>query len=69
MQISQEAVKVVWYSNLFKNFPQFAVIHTVKGFGVVNKSEVDFFWNFLENKVFKEVIKYSEAIWVGPNPS
>ena len=36
---------MVWYSHLFKNFPQFVVIHTVKGFGVVNKAEVD---NFLE---------------------
>ena len=34
---------MVWYSNLFKNFPQFAVIHTVKGFGVVNKTEIDVF--------------------------
>ena len=42
-QISQEAGQVVWYSQLFKNFPQFVVIHTVKGFGVVNKTEVDIF--------------------------
>ena len=41
IQISQEAGKVVWYSHLFKNFPQFVVIHTVKGF--VNKTEVDIF--------------------------
>ena len=34
---------MVWYSHLFKNFPQFAVIHTVKGFGVVNKAGVDVF--------------------------
>ena len=34
---------MVWYSHLFKNFPQFGVIHTVKGFGIVNKAEVDFF--------------------------
>ena len=34
---------MVWYSHLFKNFPQFAVIHTVKGFDVVNKGEVDVF--------------------------
>ena len=40
IQISQEAGKVVWYSRLLKNFPQFVVIHTVKGFGVVNKAEV-----------------------------
>ena len=32
-----------WYSHLLKNFPQFVVIHTVKGFGVVNKAEVDVF--------------------------
>ena len=43
MQISQEAGKVVWYSHLFQIFPQFVVIHTVKGFGVVNKAEVDVF--------------------------
>ena len=43
IQISQEADKVVWYSRLFKNFAQFVVIHTVKGFGVVNKAEVDVF--------------------------
>ena len=34
---------MVWYSHLLKNFPQFVVIHTVKGFGVVNKTEVDVF--------------------------
>ena len=33
---------MVWYSYLFKNFPQFVVIHTVKGFGIVNKGEVVF---------------------------
>ena len=43
IQISQEADQVVWYSHLFKNFPQFFVIHTVKGFGVINKAEVDVF--------------------------
>ena len=34
---------MAWYSHLFQNFPQFIVIHTVKGFGVVNKAEVDVF--------------------------
>ena len=34
---------MVWYSHLFQNFPQFAVIHTVKGFGIVNKAEIDVF--------------------------
>ena len=43
MQISQEAGQVVWYSHLFQNFPHFLVIHTVKGFGIVNKAEVDVF--------------------------
>ena len=43
IQVSQEAGQVVWYSNLFKNFPQFIVIHTVKGFGIVNKAEIDVF--------------------------
>ena len=43
IQISQEEGKVVWYSHFLKNFPQFVVIHTVKGFGIVNKAEVDVF--------------------------
>ena len=37
---------MVWYSHLLKNFPQFIVIHTVKGFGVVNKAEIDVFPEF-----------------------
>jgi len=43
IQISQEAGHVVWYSHLFQNFPQFIVIHTVKGFGIINKAEIDVF--------------------------
>ena len=43
IQISQEAAQIFWYSHLFKNFPQFVVIHTVKGFGIVNKAEIDVF--------------------------
>ena len=43
IQISKEADQVVWYSHLFQNFPQFIVIHTVKGFGIVNKTEIDVF--------------------------
>ena len=42
IQISQKAGKVVWYAHLLKNFPQYAVIYTVKGFSVVNE-EVDVF--------------------------
>ena len=37
---------MVWCSHLFKNFPQFVVIHTVKGFGIINKAEVDVFLEF-----------------------
>ena len=43
IQVSQEAFQVVWYSHLLKNFSQFIMIHTVKGFGIVNKSEIDVF--------------------------
>ena len=43
IQISQDAGQVVWYSQLLKNFPQFIVIHTVKGFGIVSKAEIDVF--------------------------
>ena len=43
IQISQEAGQMIWYSLLFQNFPQFIVIHTVKGFGTVNKTEIDVF--------------------------
>ena len=43
IQVSQEAGQMVWYSHLFKNFPQFVVIHTIKGFGIVNKAERDVF--------------------------
>ena len=41
IHISQEAGKAVWYSHLFQNFPQFVVIYTVKGFGIINKAVVD----------------------------
>ena len=37
---------MVWYSNLLKNFPQFIVIHSVKGFNIVNEAEVDVFLEF-----------------------
>ena len=43
IQVSQEAGQMVWYSHLFQNFPEFIVIHTVKGFGIVNKTEIDVF--------------------------
>ena len=43
IQIFQEAGQVVWCSHVFQNFPQLIVIHTVKGFGIVNEAEVDVF--------------------------
>ena len=49
IQVSQEAGQEVWYSHLLKNFPQFVVIHTVKGFGIVNKAEI---YVFLELSCF-----------------
>ena len=55
-QISQEAGQVVWYSHLLENFPQFAVIHTVKGFSVINKAEID---GFLELLLFR----WSSRCW------
>ena len=46
LQVSQEAGEVFWYSHKFKNFPQFVVIHTVKGFSIVSEAEVDVFLEF-----------------------
>ena len=46
IQISQEAGQVVWYPHLLKNFPQFVMIHIVKGFSIVNEAEVDVFLEF-----------------------
>ena len=46
LQLSQKAGQVVWYSHLFKNFPQFVMIHTVKGFSIFNEAGVDAFLEF-----------------------
>ena len=56
IQISQEAGQVVWYSHLFQNFPQFIVIHTVKGFGIVNKADIDVFLELL-------LFRWSSGCW------
>ena len=56
MQVSQEAGKVVWYSHLFKNFSQFVVIHTVKGFSVVNEAEVDVFLESIAFSVLQRML-------------
>ena len=59
IQVSQEAAKVVWYSHLFKNFPQFVVIYTVKGFSIFNEAEVDIFWKSLAFSMIQHML----AIW------
>ena len=46
MHVPQQTRKVIWYSHLFKNFPQLFVIHTVKGFNIINKAEVDVLLEF-----------------------
>ena len=52
IQVSQKTGQMVWYSHLFQNFPQFIVIHTVKGFGIVNKAEIDVFLELLSDFIF-----------------
>ena len=47
IQVPQEAGEVVWYFHIFKYFPQFVLIHTIKGFSVANEAEVDVFLDFL----------------------
>ena len=57
---------MVWYSHLFQNFPQFIVIHTVKGFGIVNKAEVDVFlelsYFFYDSADFGNLVSGSSAV-------
>ena len=60
VQIFQEAGQMAWYAPLFQNFPQFIVIHTVKGFGTVNKAEKKmFFWSSLAFLMIQRML----AIW------
>ena len=58
MQVSQEAGKVVLYSHLLKNFPQFVLIHIVKGVSIFNEADV-FFWNSLALSMIQQML----AIW------
>ena len=60
IQVPQETGKVFWYSQFFKNFPQFVVIYIVKDFRVVNEAEVDVFLKF---SCFFSVIQPMLAIW------
>ena len=46
LQISQDAGQVIWYSHFFQNFLEFVVVHTVNGFGIINKADVDVFLEF-----------------------
>ena len=59
IQISQDTDQVVWYSHLLKSFPQYVVTHTVKGFGVVNKAEVDVFLKLSHFSMIQQML----AIW------
>ena len=63
IQISQEAGKVVWYSHLLKNFPQFVVVHTVKGFDIVNKADIflELSWFFDDSTDVSNLISGSPA--------
>ena len=65
IQVSQEAGQVVWYAHLLQNLPQFIVIHTVKGFGIVNKAETDVFlelsWFFDDPADIDNLISGSSA--------
>ena len=56
IQVSQEAGKVVWYSYLFKNFPQCVVIHTVKGFDIGSKAGVDVFQEFFAFPMIQQML-------------
>ena len=47
---------MIWYSHLLKNFPHFVVIHTVKGFSIVNEAEVDVFWNSLDFSMIQQML-------------
>ena len=55
---------MVWYSHLFQNFPQFVVIHTAEGFGIVNKAEIDV---FLELSCFFDVPADVGNLIAGPS--
>ena len=72
MQVSQEANQVLWYSHLFQNFPQSVVTHTIKGFGIVNKAEVDVFLElscfFSDPTDFGNLISGSVLLMTGKTP-
>ena len=57
MQVSQETGKMGWYSHLFESSPQFVMFHTVKGFSVVEETEVDVFWNPLAFSMIQQMLE------------
>ena len=67
IQVSQEAGQVIWYAHLFQNFPQFIVIHTVKGFGIISKAEIDIFMELssisLHLSLRKDVLSLLVIFW------
>ena len=71
IQISQEASKMVWYSHLLKKFSQFVMIHTVKGFSVVNEAELDVFldcqfiiwWIFVRSQKTEQLYSWAQLIF------
>ena len=60
--VSQETGKGFWYSHLFKNFPQFVVIYTVKGFNIVNEAELDFFFNSLTFSMIQWMLAFRSLV-------
>ena len=56
--VPQESGQVVWYSHLFKNFPQFVVIYRVKGFSIISDAEVDVFWNSLAFSMIQQMLSF-----------
>ena len=63
IQVSQEAGKVVWYSHLLKNFPHYVVIHTVKGFGIVNEAKVGVFLLYEVDFLAFSMIQWTLTVW------
>ena len=59
---------MVWYSHLFQNFPQFIVIHTVKGFGIVSKAEIDVFLELTSAQILPAMQEMLVQFWVGKFP-
>ena len=56
IQVAQEAGQMAWYSQLLKNFPQFVVIHMLKGFNIVSEVEVDVFWNSFAFSMIQQML-------------